>query len=366
VSAAPGADPGAAPGLRAAAALAAADDRDGVLRGALDAALEVPGVCWAAVALRAADGASLLPAASRGAPPFRVARLLAFPLDFGDAVAGALVAGVPPGAGLPPADRAHLLAVAGLTAQALDRVRRLDAARDAVRLRDQVLAAVAHDLKNPLTVIRAQAQVLARRYAGGLPPADAARLTAGLDRIRGETRRMTRWIDELADVARLHLGQPLPLERQTLDLVALATRVAAEEQGATDAHRILVTAAPAVITGIWDAARLERVLVNLIGNAVKYSPLGGDVAVDLSVDPATPAAGAFAVVRVTDAGIGIPAGALERIFEPYFRAGNAAAGTPGSGLGLFSVRQIVERHGGAVGVVSREGAGAAFTVRLPL
>jgi signal transduction histidine kinase len=358
--------PGAVPGVRAAAALAAAEDRDGVLRAALDAALAVPGVAWAAVALRAPGGGAILPAASRGAPPFRVARFLAFPLDFGAAVSGALVAGLPAGQDLPPAARGHLLAVAGLTAQALDRIRRLDAAQDAVRLRDQVLAAVAHDLKNPLTVIRAQAQVLARRYAGGLPAPDGARLTAGLDRIQNETRRMARWIDELADVARLQLGQALPLERQTLDLVALAGRVAAEEQRATDTHRILVTAAPAVITGRWDAPRLERVLVNLIGNAVKYSPHGGDVAVDLSLEPATAAGGAFAVVRVSDAGIGIPAGALERIFEPYFRAGNAATASPGSGLGLFSVRHIVLRHGGVVGVASREGAGATFTVRLPL
>jgi signal transduction histidine kinase len=352
--------------LPVAAALAGAADRDGVLRAALDGVLATPGVSWAAFAPPAAGGEIDPPALSRGAHPGRAAAVYAFPLVFGDAADGSLVAALPAGETLSPGGHDFLCAVAALSAQALDRVRRLDAAQrarsvaeDAVRLRDQVLAAVSHDLKNPLTVIRAQAQVLARRYTAYLPPGPAARFSTGLERIQGETWRMARWIDDLADVARLQLGQPLPLERQTVDLVALATRVVAEEQRAADAHRILITAFPSTITGHWDAARLERVLVNLIGNAVKYSPDGGDVVVDVSQD------GEDAVVRVADAGIGIPADALERVFEPYFRAGNAASATPGSGLGLFSVRHIVERHGGAVSVVSREGAGAAFTVRFP-
>ncbi len=360
------ADPGIAPRLLpVAAAIAAAADRDGVLQATLDGVLAAPGVAWAAVASPAA-GESIPLAASRGAHPGRAAALFVFPLVFGDADDGSLVAALPAGQTLSPGGHDFLTTVAALCAQALDRVRRLDAeqrarsaAEDAVRLRDQVLAAVSHDLKNPLTVIRAQAQVLARRYATFLPSVHATRFSTGLERIQTETWRMARWIDDLADVARLQLGQPLPLERQTLDLVALATRVVVEEQRATDAHRILITAFPGTITGHWDAPRLERVLVNLIGNAVKYSPEGGDVVVDVSLE------GEDAVVRVADAGIGIPADALERVFEPYFRAGNAVSAIPGSGLGLFSVRHIVERHGGAVSVVSREGAGAAFTVRFP-
>jgi signal transduction histidine kinase len=224
------------------------------------------------------------------------------------------------------------------------------------------LAAVSHDLKNPLTVIRAQAQVLSRRYAHRLPPEDAQRLSLGLTQIQEETRRMARWIDELSDVARLQLGQELPLERQPVDLVALVRSVAAEQQRATDSHRVLDSTDHPAFEGRWDEARLERVLVNLIGNAVKYSPEGGDVAVSLArtLDPAR------AVFRVADHGIGIPADALEHVFEPYYRAPNAAPAGTGSGLGLFSVRHIVERHGGSVSVESFEGVGSTFTVRLPL
>jgi signal transduction histidine kinase len=224
------------------------------------------------------------------------------------------------------------------------------------------LATVSHDLKNPLTVIRAQAQVLSRRYAPRLPPEDAHRLTQGLTQIQEETRRMARWIDELSDVARLQLGQELPLERQSVDLVAVVRRVAAEQQRATDSHRVLVSTELTALAGRWDESRLERVLVNLIGNAVKYSPEGGDIAISLvrRLDPPR------AVFRVADQGIGIPEDALERIFEPYFRAPNATPAGSGSGLGLFSARRIVERHGGSVAVESREGVGSTFTVCLPL
>jgi signal transduction histidine kinase len=234
----------------------------------------------------------------------------------------------------------------------------------ALRVRDQVLAAVSHDLKNPLTVIRAQAQVLARRYGPSLPPQSAPRFLAGLDRIQQETIRLARWVDELSDFSRLQLGQDLPLDRHPADLVALVRRACAEMQRAADLHRLDVRTPLPSLVGHWDEARLERVLFNVIGNAIKYSPDGGEITIDLALDSAPDPP--EATIRVSDPGIGIPATDLQRVFEPYYRAPNALHATPGSGLGLFTVRHIVGRHGGTVAVESQEGHGTAVTIRLPL
>jgi signal transduction histidine kinase len=116
--------------------------------------------------------------------------------------------------------------------------------------------------------------------------------------------------------------------------------------------------------GDWDAARLGRVLANLLANAIKYSPQGGPITVDLKREEMD--AGAFAVLAVRDQGLGIPAEDLPRIFEPFQRARNVVGRIGGSGLGLASVRQIVEQHGGTIAVTSEGGAGSTFTVRLPL
>jgi len=124
-----------------------------------------------------------------------------------------------------------------------------------------------------------------------------------------------------------------------------------------DRLRLEVAASP---VGCWDAARIERVLDNLIGNAVKYSPEGGPITVGLAVDLD------WAVLSVRDEGIGVPADDRERIFEQFHRAANAAEHFPGTGLGLFSVRQIVQAHGGTIHVESPAGRGSTFVVRLPV
>jgi signal transduction histidine kinase len=250
---------------------------------------------------------------------------------------------------------------AALQAQAADFRAQAEAA---LRIRDQVLAAVSHDLKNPLTVIRAQAQVLARRYGPSLPPQSAQRFLAGLDRIQEETIRLARWVDELSDFSRLQLGHDLPLDRHSTDLIALARRVCAELQRSADLHHLALRSSLPSLTGHWDEARLERALLNVIGNAVKYSPDGGDVTIAVSLDSG--AEPPQATVRVTDHGIGIPASDLPRVFEAYYRAPNAGHTIPGSGLGLFTVRHIVTRHGGTVDVESQEGHGTAVSIRLPL
>jgi signal transduction histidine kinase len=146
--------------------------------------------------------------------------------------------------------------------------------------------------------------------------------------------------------------------------VALSQRVAAERQQMTDAHRLHVDPRVPALFGTWDAFRLERVLDNLLSNAIKYSPAGGEIT--LTAAEEHDATGAWAVVQVRDQGIGIPAEDLPHVFDRFYRAGNARGQAPGSGIGLAGARQIVEQHGGRISAESELGAGATFTLRLPL
>ncbi len=238
-------------------------------------------------------------------------------------------------------------------------------AEEAVRVRDQFLSTISHDLKSPLTTIKGQAQLL-RHTLEGIEGPVGERAAAELTRIDHTASRMTRLINELLDVARLRAGQPLALDLHPGDLVEITRRIAAEYTDMGKRHRILVETATAAIVGEFDLFRLERVLDNLISNAIKYSPSAGNITLRLRAEhmerddaPGT------AILEVEDDGLGVPAADLPHIFERFHRAGNVGA-TAGTGLGLAGARQIVEQHGGTISIDSREGVGTKVTVRLPL
>jgi signal transduction histidine kinase len=241
--------------------------------------------------------------------------------------------------------------------QAADERARLKEAELALRERNQVLATVSHDLKAPLTIIKGQAQMLLRSQTP-----DPQRTTKGLLLIERAATRMTSWIDELLDTANLQAGRPLALQRAPSDLVALAWQAAAEHQRLTERHRIRVETKEREVVGLWDAARLARVLDNLLGNAIKYSPDGGPISVSVRLDEDADAA----VLSVEDHGVGIPEADLPHIFERFRRGANVANRFAGSGIGLSGVSQIVRQHGGSVQVQSHPGQGTTFTVHLPL
>lgn len=248
-------------------------------------------------------------------------------------------------------------------ALAVDNARLYQEAQGALQARNAFFSSISHDLKTPLTVIKGQAQLLRRRL-GRIDGVDVTWLREGLDNVEATAERMTGLINQILDLARLQANQPLDLNLRPTDLVALAREAVGQHQATTDVHRLHVSADPEEVIGLWDADRLRRVLDNLLSNAIKYSPRGGavDVSVTIENGPGHP----LATVRVRDEGLGIAVADLPRLFAPFQRARNTAVRIHGTGVGLASARQIVEQHGGTIGVESKEGTGSTFTVRLPL
>jgi signal transduction histidine kinase len=227
----------------------------------------------------------------------------------------------------------------------------------ALHTRDQFLSIASHELRTPLTALLGYAMMLPRSIAR-----DTGQVDKMTDRIVRQALRLNTLIDQLLDVSRLQRGQ-FVVARRPVDLVALVNEVVDEVRAtlsATSSHTLELTAPRDPLVVDSDAERLEQVLHNLLSNAIKYSPQGGRVQV--VVRPAA----TEAAIEVTDEGIGIPPDAQARLFEPFYRAPNVGGQATGFGLGLYIVREIVERHGGYIAVDSTEGRGSTFRVVLPL
>ena len=227
-----------------------------------------------------------------------------------------------------------------------------------------------------MTAISGVAQVTLRSQQRGT--LDEARLTRALEQLIRGSQRLVTLTEDLLDVSRLQAGR-FELRLESLDLRAFVAdfveRFAAhldeqhrvtldargEGRGTSDEEEIEESQEDGPLPVQADSARLEQVLANLLSNAVKYTPGGGTIAVSVSQDDAS------ACVSVRDAGIGLPDGSAEAIFEPFGRAPNAAhRHIQGLGLGLYICRQIVERHGGRIWAESPgDGGGATFTFCLP-
>jgi signal transduction histidine kinase len=235
----------------------------------------------------------------------------------------------------------------------IEEAARVRARDETARLKEDFLAAAAHDLKTPLTALVGRAQLLARRAAR---QPEAPPDLASIDVLVRESQRLKRLIQELLDVSRVQQGA-LVTQRSAVDLAALARDVCERHNSAL--HPCIVHA-PEPVVGSYDGIRIEQLLENLVENAVKYSPDGGVVEVVLRrVDGEV-------LLSVADHGIGIPEEDLPQVFERFHRAGNAESPHfSGMGLGLFICRGIVEQHGGHIAVASRPGRGTTFRVTLP-
>jgi signal transduction histidine kinase len=234
-------------------------------------------------------------------------------------------------------------------------------AEDALVARDVFLRTLAHDLKSPLASMAWQVQTLLRRArAGQFEPEQVQR---ELTSVAAQTAEAMAAIDELHDLTRAAAGTPLQLDCEYLDLAQEVRRVVASlPPGPLSDVRCEGEASGLIVNA--DRARLGRMLRNLIDNAIKYSPDGGDVVVWVGRGQAEDNR-LWAEVQVRDHGLGIPETDLPHVFERYRRGSNVAH-IDGEGLGLASVRHLAELHAGEVRVASQEGVGSTFTLRLPL
>ncbi|RKZ11895.1 hypothetical protein DRQ50_12840, partial [bacterium] len=223
------------------------------------------------------------------------------------------------------------------------------------RLQGRFVGMASHEFKTPLTSITAYTDALIQQADNP----DFERGDEFLGVIRNEAARLLRMINRILDFSRLEYGSRL-LQRETVDLADLGGEVLASFGAVMDERRQTAElVAPTVLPGCKaDADLLRQVLVNLVGNAVKYAPVGGHVRLSLFEEAATVA------VEVADDGPGIPVQDLQRVFAEFYRASGTAAATEGAGLGLSIVRHIVYLHGGHVTVRRRQSGGTAFTVHL--
>jgi len=229
------------------------------------------------------------------------------------------------------------------------------------RARDELLTTVTHDLKNPLTAIQGIAELTGEQAARKGTPSNE-RIATRQGAIVTAATQMTALLNELLDAMQLQMGQPLALSLHPADLVDLVRRVIDHQREIAERPIRVEADGVAVVCDV-DAERIERVIGNLVSNAIKYSPKGEGVVVRLTRDQETD--GAWAVLTVEDRGVGIPAEDLPHVFDRFYRAENTGD-VEGTGIGLASVREVVEQHGGTATIASREGVGTTVTVRLPV
>jgi signal transduction histidine kinase len=239
-----------------------------------------------------------------------------------------------------------------------DRTRLLRETQEAVRVRDEFLTVASHELRTPLTSLRLHLQMLVRQLEHANTEL-AAQLAPRCESMERQIRRLTGLVTALLDVSRLAVGR-LTLEPREVDLAQLVWQVADAFAGEFQRAGALlhVRGAYQPLVGMWDALRLEQVLVNLLSNAVRYG-LGNPVEVAIRRE------GDWALLMVKDRGIGISEADLARIFGKFERA-VSERNYGGLGLGLYITRQIVEAMGGSIEVRSKPGEGSVFLVRLPL
>ena len=250
----------------------------------------------------------------------------------------------------------RLRGFAHITQDLSDR-RHIQSLEQAARNVGDFIAVLAHELRNPLAPIRNAAQLMARL------PADHPSQASMREMIERQTAQLTRIVDDILDMARITKGV-IAIERVPVDLDRMLDTAIETAQPQIDEreHRLTVQrrAVGTVING--DAHRLTQVLVNLLSNAVRYTPTGGEIGVSIDREESSVA------IRVRDNGRGIEPELKERIFDMFVRGRHAKADkNSGLGVGLALARKIVELHGGAIDVLSEgTGKGSEFVVRLPV
>ena len=250
-----------------------------------------------------------------------------------------------------------LLCIHHVSTEVTEQKRSEEALREADRRKDEFLATLAHELRNPLAPIMVAAELL------GHASVDLERVKRTGAVILRQVKHLTSLVDDLLDVSRVTRGLVV-IDRQRVDLREILAQAVEQVTPLLQTRRhqfeVHPQAQPLVVCG--DAKRLIQVLANLLNNAVKYTPPGGRIAVETRID------GAWALVGVSDNGIGMSEDLIARAFELFTQAERGADRTQsGLGIGLAVVKRLVELHGGSVLVQSGgPGQGSRFTVSIPL
>ncbi len=286
--------------------------------------------------------------------PIALAQRVAVPLADLGGMARALAAGAPAEPLAEP--RVHEIGeVAEVIAAAAQTVRsREKSLRDADRAKDEFVAMLSHELRNPLGALAAAAEVLSKI---GLPEGAAAQAGVVVSR---QVEHMTRMVEDLLDVSRVTRGK-VSLARQPFDFAELVDRTIAEMRtaGRLAGHEVRLDIVPVWVRA--DEARVAQIVSNLVGNAVKYTPMGGQIVVSLRRDRDT------AVLRVRDTGIGMAPELAARVFDLFVQGEQQLDRGPGGlGIGLTLVKHLAELQGGkAFAASAGPGQGSTFTVTLP-
>ena len=227
--------------------------------------------------------------------------------------------------------------------------------READRQKDEFLAMLGHELRNPLASIRSAADLL--RHFSERHPELAPTQTV----LARQTEHIARLLDGLLDITRMILGK-VELESEVVDLAGIGMQVLSDAIDGSGEQGLDITIhAPRPVWVRGDPVRLAQIMNNLLSNAIKYTPAGGMVAMSVLEE------GGEAVLRVQDSGVGIPEPQLERVFESFYQVDNSVTREHGgTGLGLAIVKRFVEAHSGEVWVESQPGTGTTFTLLFPL
>ncbi|HZU12366.1 MAG TPA: ATP-binding protein [Chloroflexota bacterium] len=227
-------------------------------------------------------------------------------------------------------------------------IRDISERRAVERLQQEFLAMASHELRTPLVLIQGHAQLMQRSGTYN---------AATVETIIGQTRRLARLIDDLLIASEIESNR-FGVRLVELDVVPLVRSMARQFDGVENRVVVRVPDFPIVIHA--DRHRLEQALANLLTNAVKYSPQGSEIELEIRDEAAK------VVIEVRDHGIGIPPDAIPHLFDRFYRAEDVVETVKGAGLGLYITQQIIAAHGGTIDVTSEVGKGSTFRLRFPL
>lgn len=234
---------------------------------------------------------------------------------------------------------------------------RADSAEEKERLKMDLVSALAHDIKNPLGIIMGYAETMADKFEGRSEQKDNLEI---LDRIQESAQRIVNLVTGFLEASKAEAGK-LSVQKQPVQINSLIREVAQQQMGDLRKKNIsldikLDESIPMILG---DLAQLDRVLWNLVGNAIKFTPAGGKITLSSLQD------NGYVSIAVKDTGIGIPQEELPLLFS-QFRRLKGSAKIEGTGLGLFIVKTIIEAHKGTVQADSMDGQGSTFTIRVPI